>query len=106
MAAGATGDGQPSLQCRRVAAGWPTGNRTDGDDGRVGRAAMRNILITGGSDGIGLAAAKLLAARADTRVTLVARNDASLRQAVTQLPGTGHDFVVADLSQAEAVAIG
>src|SRR5215510_68780 len=64
---------------------------------------MTDILITGGSDGIGLAAAKLFAARADTRVTLVARNEASLQQAVDQLPGTGHDFIVADLSQPDGV---
>jgi uncharacterized protein len=57
-----------------------------------------DILITGGSDGIGLAVAKLLAAQGDTRVTLVARNEAKLEEAVAQLPGGGHDFVAADLS--------
>lgn len=48
---------------------------------------MRHVLITGGSDGIGLAVARLLAAAKDTRVTLVARNEANLREAVTKLPG-------------------
>jgi NAD(P)-dependent dehydrogenase (short-subunit alcohol dehydrogenase family) len=41
-----------------------------------------DILITGGSDGIGLAVAKLLAAPGDTRVTLVSRNEAKLGKAV------------------------
>jgi len=62
-----------------------------------------DILITGGSDGIGLAVAKLLAAEGDTRVTLVARNEAKLREAVAQLPGAGHDFIAADLSQREGI---
>jgi short-subunit dehydrogenase len=62
-----------------------------------------DVLITGGSDGIGLAVAKLLAAEGETRVTLVARSEAKLREAVAQLPGAGHDFVVADLSKPEGV---
>ena len=64
---------------------------------------MPDVLITGGSDGIGLAVAKLLAAEGETRVTLVARSEAKLREAVAQLPGAGHDFVVADLSKPEGV---
>jgi NAD(P)-dependent dehydrogenase (short-subunit alcohol dehydrogenase family) len=62
-----------------------------------------DILITGGSDGIGLALAKLLAAEGDTRVTLVARSEGKLREAVAQLPGAGHDFSAADLSQPEGI---
>jgi NAD(P)-dependent dehydrogenase (short-subunit alcohol dehydrogenase family) len=62
-----------------------------------------DILITGGSDGIGLTLAKLLAAEGDTRVTLVARNEAKLREAVAHLPGAGHDFIAADLSQPEGI---
>jgi short-subunit dehydrogenase len=64
---------------------------------------VTDILITGGSDGIGLAVAKLLAVDGDTRVTLVARSEAKLRDAVAELPGTDHDFIVADLSQPEGV---
>jgi short-subunit dehydrogenase len=62
-----------------------------------------DILITGGSDGIGLAVAKLLAAPGDARVTLVARGEAKLREAVAQLPGAGHDFIAADLSEPEGI---
>ena len=58
-----------------------------------------NLMITGGSDGIGLAMARLLTAEAGTRVTLVARNEQKLAEAVAALPGQGHDYVVADLSQ-------
>lgn len=64
---------------------------------------MPDILITGGSDGIGLAVAKLLAAPGDARVTLVARSEAKLREAVAELPGAGHDFIVADLSAREGM---
>ncbi len=64
---------------------------------------MRNILITGGSEGIGLAVARLLAAESGTRITLVARNEKRLKEAVAGLPGQGHDYVVADLSQRQDV---
>jgi short-subunit dehydrogenase len=62
-----------------------------------------DVLITGGSDGIGLALAKVLAAAGDTRVTLVARSEAKLEEAVTQLQGEGHDVIAADLSEPEGV---
>jgi short-subunit dehydrogenase len=64
---------------------------------------MTNILITGGSEGIGLAVAKLLAAEAGTRITLVARNEKKLKEAVAALPGQGYDYVVADLSRRQDV---
>jgi uncharacterized protein len=64
---------------------------------------VSDILITGGSDGIGLAVAKLLAAPHDARVTLVARSEPNLREAIAELPGAGHDFIVADLSQREGM---
>jgi uncharacterized protein len=63
---------------------------------------VTDILITGGSDGIGLASAKLRAAD-DARVTLVARHEAKLRDAVALLPGAGHDFLAADLSQPDGI---
>jgi hypothetical protein len=52
---------------------------------------------------IGVAVAKLLAALGDARVTLVARSEAKLREAVAQLPGAGHDFIAADLSEPEGI---
>jgi short-subunit dehydrogenase len=64
---------------------------------------VTDILITGGSDGIGFAVATLLAAKGNTRVTLVARSEAKLAQAAAALPGSGHDVIVADLSQPEGV---
>jgi len=66
---------------------------------------MRNVLVTGGSDGLGLATARLLAAERETRVTLVARNEVKLRAATDALPGQGHDFVVAELSEPAGVKI-
>jgi short-subunit dehydrogenase len=62
---------------------------------------MTNVLITGGSEGIGLAVARLLAAESGTRVTLVARDERKLKEAVAALSGQGHDYVVADLSRRE-----
>jgi hypothetical protein len=38
-------------------------------------------------------------------VTLVARNEAKLGEAIVQLPGAGHDFIAADLSQPEGVDV-
>jgi uncharacterized protein len=66
---------------------------------------VTDVVITGGSEGIGLAVAKLLAAEGDTRVTLVARNEDKLREAVAQLPGTSHDLIVADLSAPEGMEL-
>jgi uncharacterized protein len=60
---------------------------------------VTHVLITGGSDGIGLAIARLLAAEDGARVTLVARNEEKLMDAVAQLQGGDHDFLVADLTQ-------
>jgi uncharacterized protein len=65
---------------------------------------VTDILITGGSDGIGLATAKLLAADG-ARVTLVARREATLRDAVALLAGEGHDFLAADLSQRDGIGL-
>ncbi len=41
---------------------------------------MTNVLITGGSEGIGLAVARLLAPGSGTRVTLVARHEQKLKE--------------------------
>jgi short-subunit dehydrogenase len=64
----------------------------------------RDVLITGGSDGIGLAVARLLAAEQGTRLTLVARDAAKLRDAVATLPGDSHHVISVDLSMPNDVA--
>lgn len=65
---------------------------------------MKKILITGGSDGIGLAAARSLAAEGGV-VTLVARNPEKLQAALRSLPGSGHGSLSADLSIAEGMGL-
>jgi uncharacterized protein len=66
---------------------------------------MTDVLITGGSDGIGFAVANILAARGDTRLTLAARSEANLQEAIARLPGAGHGYIVADLSQPQGVGL-
>jgi short-subunit dehydrogenase len=63
---------------------------------------MKKILVTGASDGIGLEIAKLLAQQGN-ELTLVARNKEKLEKAITGLTGTGHQFIIADLSKREEV---
>lgn len=63
---------------------------------------MKKVLITGASDGIGLAVAHLFAKRGD-QVTLVARNAGKLEAATRSLQGTGHSFIVADLTTKDEV---
>jgi short-subunit dehydrogenase len=65
---------------------------------------MKEILITGGSEGIGLAAARALAAEGNT-VTLVARNPEKLQTALRSLPGSGHRALPADLSTSEGMSL-
>jgi uncharacterized protein len=65
---------------------------------------MKKIVITGASDGIGLAAACQLAAQ-NNKLTLIARNEAKVKEATNSLAGTGHDYVVADLSTNEGIKI-
>jgi 3-oxoacyl-[acyl-carrier protein] reductase len=65
----------------------------------------KHALVCGGSEGIGRAAAIALA-RLGADVTLLARREAALRDAVAALPATGsqqHGVLVADVSQAQAL---
>ena len=70
----------------------------------------RHALVCGASQGIGLAAAQQLAGLGAT-VTLMARNEERLQQALATLPGPGHHVAVADFmspsevrDQAQAIA--
>jgi short-subunit dehydrogenase len=65
---------------------------------------MKKILITGGSEGIGLAVAQALVADGNV-VTLVARNPEKLQAALRSLPGSGHSSLAADLSTAEGMGL-
>ena len=58
---------------------------------------MKNALVTGASGGIGLAITKQLVAEG-VRLMLVARSVDRLKEIVTALPGTDHQFIPADLS--------
>jgi short-subunit dehydrogenase len=64
----------------------------------------KRALVTGASSGIGHEFALQLADRGYA-ITAVARREDSLRELVEQLPGEGHDFIVADLSTAEGVEL-
>jgi short-subunit dehydrogenase len=59
--------------------------------------------VAGPNQSAGLAVAKLLAALGDARLTLFARSEAKLREAVAQLSGAGHDFIAADLSEPQGI---
>ena len=63
----------------------------------------RHALVTGAARGIGAAIAHRLAADGAT-LTLLGRQAESLQRLATELPGAGHAVVVADVSDAQAVA--
>ncbi len=60
-------------------------------------------VITGGSSGIGLALARLMAAQG-ARVALVARRREPLESALASLPGEGHRIYPCDVADMDAVA--
>lgn len=57
--------------------------------------AQKTALVCGSSKGIGLASAIALAGEG-VLVTLVARNEKKLKEVVDLLPGSGHNYIVAD----------
>lgn len=63
----------------------------------------KRALVTGASEGIGQAFAEALATEG-YRVTLVARSRERLEQVRARLTGTGHEVLVADLSEAAGIA--
>lgn len=62
----------------------------------------KNILVTGGSSGIGLSVA-LEASRQGARIGIVGRNPTKLRDALNHLPGEGHQIYPWDLSNLETL---
>ena len=58
----------------------------------------RNAVVCGSTQGIGRACAETLASMG-ARITLVARNPATLAEVAASLPGDGHDTVLADFSR-------
>ena len=62
----------------------------------------KTILITGASSGIGRATA-IECSKLGARCILTARNEERLNEALSQLEGDGHSFIVADLTNPEDI---
>ncbi|MEP1097706.1 MAG: SDR family oxidoreductase [Cyclobacteriaceae bacterium] len=62
----------------------------------------KRALVCGSTQGMGLSIARELANQ-NARVTLFARNEEVLKQVVQELPGSGHDYLVADFDNLEEV---
>lgn len=60
----------------------------------------KSALVCGSSQGIGFASAVELASLG-ARITLCARNESDLKAAVSRLPGSDHDILVADFDDPE-----
>ncbi|MEP5613623.1 MAG: SDR family oxidoreductase [Cyclobacteriaceae bacterium] len=63
----------------------------------------KRALVCGSTQGMGLSIGKELANQ-NARVTLFARNEEVLKQVVKELPGSDHDYLVADFNNLEGVA--
>lgn len=66
------------------------------------RFSGKTVVITGGSSGIGLAAAQIVAAEG-ARVALIARRREKLVEALETLPGEGHRIYPCDVADWDAV---
>lgn len=64
--------------------------------------AGKTILVTGASSGIGRAVA-IECSKMGAVVFLSARNESRLRETLDALEGTGHQYIVADLTDEEAI---
>lgn len=67
------------------------------------RFTGQNFVISGGSSGIGLATARLLATEG-AKVALLGRDETRLQEAVASLAGNGHLTVPGDVTQEETAA--
>ena len=64
---------------------------------------MRNVLVTGGSRGIGLAIAQRLATAGYNVIAVARRESSELRRAISELGHGGLHFLACDLSQVDAI---
>lgn len=62
----------------------------------------KRALVCGSTQGMGLAIAKELANQ-NAQVTLFARNEDSLKKVINDIPGSNHDYLVADFDDLKAV---
>lgn len=64
----------------------------------------KTILVTGASSGIGRATA-IECSKMGARVILTARNEVRLKETLSLMEGTGHDILLADLSQDTDISV-
>lgn len=66
----------------------------------------KNIIVTGGSRGIGAAIVKLLAESGATVAFTYSSNENAAKSVAESLPGTGHFFIKMDVANEESVTAG
>ena len=62
----------------------------------------KHIIITGASSGIGRAAS-IQASKLGAKLSLIARNEEKLKETLSLLEGTGHEYFTADLSETDKI---
>ena len=65
----------------------------------------QTILVTGAGRGLGASFCQIVA-KAGAQVLALGRHEAALRNTIASLPGSGHDIVVADVTEPAAVTAG